>query len=94
MDLAPGGELLNLITTKQNAMLEAGIENEACDMYTTQFYIAEIIEGIEYLHSKKIVHRDLKPESKQMLSANKHSLAVYFLLYFPFQMFCSALRAM
>lgn len=64
MDLAPGGELLSLITLKQNEKLDAGIEDEACDMAMTQFYIAEIVEAIEYLHSRKIVHRDLKPESK------------------------------
>lgn len=64
MDLAPGGELLGLITAKQSEKQDAGIENEACDVYTTQFYIAEIIEAIEYLHSRKIIHRDLKPESK------------------------------
>jgi len=64
MDLAPGGELLSLITTKQSEKQDAGIENEACDVHSTQFYIAEIIEAIEYLHSRKIIHRDLKPESK------------------------------
>lgn len=64
MDLAPGGELLSLITAKQNEKLDAGIENEACDVATTQFYMAEIIEAVEYLHSRKIIHRDLKPESK------------------------------
>lgn len=64
MDLAPGGELLSLITIKQNEKQDAGIEKEACDMRTTQFYIAEITEAIEYLHKKKIIHRDLKPESE------------------------------
>lgn len=27
------------------------------------FYSAEIVEALEYCHSKKIVHRDLKPEN-------------------------------
>ena len=64
MDLAPGGELLSLITLKQNEKIDAGIEEEACDKSMTQFYIAEIVEAIEYLHKKNIVHRDLKLESK------------------------------
>eukprot|EP01032_Pedospumella_encystans_P024555 gene24555-27770_t len=71
MDLAPGGELLSLITAKQNEKLDAGIENEACDLATTQFYMAEIIEAVEYLHSRKIIHRDLKPENV-LLSATGH----------------------
>lgn len=31
--------------------------------YLARLCIAEIILGIEFLHSKRIVHRDLKPEN-------------------------------
>ena len=64
MDLAPGGELLGLITANLNEKLNAGVENQACSYDLTKFYIAEIVEGLEYLHEKSIIHRDMKPESE------------------------------
>lgn len=36
---------------------------KACDMYTSKFYLSEIIEAVEYLHRQNIIHRDLKPEN-------------------------------
>ena len=33
------------------------------DLKKTQFYTAELVTALEYMHSKKVVHRDLKPEN-------------------------------
>ena len=64
MDLAKGGELQGLISKRLNENIEKGILGVSCDMTTTQFYIAEIIEALRYLHGIGVIHRDLKPESK------------------------------
>lgn len=64
MDLAPGGILLDLINDQMNVYLEEGMQDKACDFITAQFYSAEIIEALDYLHGMGIIHRDLKPESK------------------------------
>jgi serine/threonine protein kinase len=64
MDLACGGELLHLINRHHKENLSKGIIDVACPKTVTQFYIAEIIQAVSYLHDNDIIHMDLKPESK------------------------------
>jgi protein kinase A len=50
LDYLPGGELFTLIRSQVYMSLE-----------DSKFYIAEIVLGVEQLHSRDIIYRDLKP---------------------------------
>uniref|UniRef100_A0A8D0KNS5 Death-associated protein kinase 2 n=1 Tax=Salvator merianae TaxID=96440 RepID=A0A8D0KNS5_SALMN len=59
LELVSGGELFDFLAQKESLS-----EEEA-----TQF-IKQILDGVNYLHSKKIAHFDLKPENIMLLEKN------------------------
>lgn len=75
MDLAPGGELTTFINKNRDAKAAEGKESEACDLEAVQFYAAELVEALEYLHGHDIVHRDLKPENVLITTTGHIKLA-------------------
>ncbi|XP_019731488.1 death-associated protein kinase 2 isoform X2 [Hippocampus comes] len=59
LELVSGGELFDFLARKESL----------CEEEATQF-IKQILDGVQYFHSKRIAHFDLKPENIMLLDRN------------------------
>ncbi|GLE01694.1 hypothetical protein PINS_up010528 [Pythium insidiosum] len=71
MELCKGGDLFGLIRSEASKNRDRGILDTALSLETTQYYVAELVKALEYMHSKHVIHRDLKPDNI-LLSEDGH----------------------
>jgi 3-phosphoinositide dependent protein kinase-1 len=68
LDYAPYGDLFALVRRSKGGILQS---NDA------RFYLAELLDALDFLHARNIIHRDVKPEN-MLLSATGHVLLTDF----------------
>jgi len=61
LDIAFGGDLRYAL--KNSGKKDAKTKLKVFDEYRMKFYLSQVIEGLDYCHSKSILHRDIKPEN-------------------------------
>jgi 3-phosphoinositide dependent protein kinase-1 len=71
MELALGGDLQDLI---QLGLDDSGNHNDEWQA-SIPFYARQLIQAIQYIHSKKILHCDLKPQNILIEESGKLKLA-------------------
>lgn len=64
MDLVTGGELFDVVADQQRLP-----ESQA------RTYFQQLVDGVEYCHSRRVYHRDLKPENL-LVSSDKRQLKI------------------
>ncbi len=64
MDLVTGGELFDVVAAQKRLP-----ENQA------RVFFQQLVDGIEYCHSRRVYHRDLKPENL-LISEDKKTLKI------------------
>lgn len=71
MELCRGGDLFAVISKEYQKQQDNGVSDAACGFELTQFYMAELVNVFEYMHSQHVIHRDIKPDNL-LLSAEGH----------------------
>ncbi|KAJ0407401.1 hypothetical protein ATCC90586_003811 [Pythium insidiosum] len=70
LEYLEGGELLDYLVHDGRQI--------GMDEPTARFYLADIVNAIDYMHSQQIIHRDLKPENMVVCSTDGHLRLVDF----------------